>query len=158
VFAKRYGYVEPGHATSVTEAEYDHARKRGLERLCFFLADSADWPEDRVEQDALPRLEAFRNRIQGECIVRWFRDAAELKYEAFPALLEWLERTGTRPRGPWQAPPPPADSVGRSEDLAALLASFDGGAAIVGARGLGGVGKTALACVLARRLAERYPD
>src|SRR5262249_41817840 len=72
VFAQRYGYVEPGHPCSVTEAEYDHARRRGLECLCFFLADGVAWPEDRIEREALPRLEAFKNRILGERIVRWF--------------------------------------------------------------------------------------
>jgi hypothetical protein len=29
VFAHRYGYVEPGYPHSVTEAEYEHAKRRG---------------------------------------------------------------------------------------------------------------------------------
>ncbi len=63
-----------------------------------------------------------------------------------------------RQTGPWQIPAQPSDFVGRREDLAGLLAMFDKGAAIVAARGLGGVGKTTLAQALARRLAERFPD
>jgi tetratricopeptide (TPR) repeat protein len=158
VFAHRYGHVEPGHPCSVTEAEYDHAHRRGLECLCFFLADDAPWPAERIEHDGLPRLQALKQRIQAERIVRWFRNADHLRYEVFRALLDWLERTGRRPRGPWQVPAPPADFVGRRDDLAALLDGFDAGAAIVGARGLGGVGKTTLALVLAQRLADRFPD
>lgn len=158
VFARRYGYVEPGYPHSVTEAEYDHAVRRGLECLCFFLADDAPWPPEHVETEALPRLQALKQRIQGERIVRWFRSPADLKFEAFLALLDWMERTGRRPRGPRQVPPPPADFVGRADDLAALMAGCDKGVAIVAARGLGGVGKTTLALALARALATRYPD
>ncbi len=39
-----------------------------------------------------------------------------------------------------------------------LLTSFDRGATITGLRGLGGIGKTALALVLAEKLASRFPD
>ena len=31
VFANRYGYVEPGHDYSVTEAEYEHAKQAGIQ-------------------------------------------------------------------------------------------------------------------------------
>jgi tetratricopeptide (TPR) repeat protein len=65
-----------------------------------------------------------------------------------------------------QLPPPPAVFTGRDEELGDLLAKLDGddasGAAISatpahGLQGMGGVGKTALAVVLAHRLAARYP-
>src|SRR5262249_39907194 len=113
VFARRYGYVEPGHDRSVTELEYEHAKHvRQIECLCFLLDEQAPWPEDRVEAAALPRVEALRQRILSEQnIVRSFRDVGDLKYEVFRALLAWLERTGRRPRGPWQIGPPPADFV-----------------------------------------------
>ena len=39
-----------------------------------------------------------------------------------------------------------------------LLAGFDRGATITGLRGMGGIGKTALAYALAEKLTERYPD
>src|SRR5262249_10301528 len=106
VFAHRYGYVEAGYDRSVTECEYDHATARGLECLCFFLADGVPWPEDRIERAALPRLDALKKRIQAARIVRWFRNPDELKYEVFRALLDWLDRSGRRPRGPWQIPAP----------------------------------------------------
>ncbi len=61
---------------------------------------------------------------------------------------------------PRQLPSPPADFVGREAELAALRAAAgDGGPiAVFGLRGLGGVGKTALALKLAGELAPRYPD
>ena len=57
-----------------------------------------------------------------------------------------------------QLPSPPTDFVGREDDLRKLLAGIEGGVAISGLRGMGGIGKTALALVVADRLAGRYPD
>src|SRR5262245_44587929 len=44
LFARRYGYVEDGHDRSVTECEFDHAHRRGLECLCFLLDPQHPWP------------------------------------------------------------------------------------------------------------------
>ncbi|MFA6373755.1 MAG: NB-ARC domain-containing protein, partial [Methanothrix sp.] len=59
---------------------------------------------------------------------------------------------------PWQIPLPPKDFTGRSEDLGKILAEFERGATITGLRGMGGIGKTAIALVLAQRLKDRFPD
>jgi tetratricopeptide (TPR) repeat protein len=57
---------------------------------------------------------------------------------------------------------PVTDFVGREEEIKTLLAAFEGGgkpgAVISGVRGMGGVGKTELAKVLAKRLKARFPD
>jgi len=55
-------------------------------------------------------------------------------------------------------PDPPPDFTGREEELQELLAKIAGGSSIIGLRGIGGVGKTALAFKLAERLRESYPD
>ena len=58
-----------------------------------------------------------------------------------------------------QLPPPPRDFTGRGRELGELMSQIErGGVTISGLRGLGGIGKTALALELARRLAPRYPD
>jgi tetratricopeptide (TPR) repeat protein len=68
---------------------------------------------------------------------------------------------GPPPPAPRQISPPPADFIGRTKEIDELLAlaKADGqGVTIAGLRGMGGIGKTALAYVLADRLKERYPD
>jgi tetratricopeptide (TPR) repeat protein len=65
-----------------------------------------------------------------------------------------------------QLPPPPANFTGRDDELAdfekrlaadqAVCATISGKHA--GLQGMGGVGKTALATILAHRLKDRYPD
>ena len=58
-----------------------------------------------------------------------------------------------------QLPPPPADFTGREADLAELRAAVEtGGVTISGVRGMGGIGKTALALKLSQDLTPRYPD
>jgi len=58
-----------------------------------------------------------------------------------------------------QLRPPLEDFVGREEELAELLRAVEQrGATISGVRGMGGVGKTELALVLADRLKDHYPD
>ena len=58
-----------------------------------------------------------------------------------------------------QLPPPPGDFTGRKAELDDLLDKVKkGGIAISGLQGAGGIGKTALALMLAEQLASRYPD
>jgi len=59
---------------------------------------------------------------------------------------------------PHQIPPPPKDFKGRESEMAGILSGFEKGATITGLRGMGGVGKTALALVLAERIRGQFPD
>lgn len=69
--------------------------------------------------------------------------------EAFTSLFNALH----------QLPSPPADFTGREAELKELQDAVQtGDASISGVRGLGGVGKTALALKLAEVLQDRYPD
>lgn len=86
-----------------------------------------------------------------------------------------LARDGSRPpqlvtRGPettgsvlptlHQLPSPPADFTGREDDLDALRSALakGGTGGIFGLRGMGGIGKTALALKLANELESLFPD
>ena len=46
IFAYRYGYVEPPHDRSVTECEFDHAKRRGLD--CLIEKDASVGARARV--------------------------------------------------------------------------------------------------------------
>ena len=47
---------------------------------------------------------------------------------------------------------------GREEEITDILSNFEKGATITGLRGMGGVGKTALALVLADKIKNQFPD
>lgn len=55
-------------------------------------------------------------------------------------------------------PDPPSDFTGRDEELNELKSKFAAGTNIIGLRGIGGVGKTALALKLVESLKDSYPD
>jgi tetratricopeptide (TPR) repeat protein len=74
------------------------------------------------------------------------------------AIYKPIIQQREKPPVPSQIPAKPNDFIGRNEELNDLLGSFDHGGTITGLRGLGGVGKTALALVLADRLKGRFPD
>jgi len=58
-----------------------------------------------------------------------------------------------------QLPPPPRDFTGRASEITELMAALQyGGVTISGLRGMAGIGKTALALVLADQLTSRYPE
>jgi tetratricopeptide (TPR) repeat protein/predicted phosphodiesterase len=59
---------------------------------------------------------------------------------------------------PHQIPPPPRDFKGREEEITDILSNFERGATITGLRGMGGIGKTALALVLADKIKSQFPD
>jgi tetratricopeptide (TPR) repeat protein/MinD-like ATPase involved in chromosome partitioning or flagellar assembly len=59
---------------------------------------------------------------------------------------------------PHQIPPSPRDFTGREKEISDILSGFKKGAAITGLRGMGGVGKTALALKLAERIKNNFPD
>ena len=59
---------------------------------------------------------------------------------------------------PCQIPLPPLDFTGREDELQELQAAFNDGSSIIGLRGMGGVGKSALAFALAEKLRDRFPD
>lgn len=80
-----------------------------------------------------------------------------LKRDLHPDYLE-VDSSSNKQLVPYEIPPPPSDFTGREDEVKKLLELFDHGATIIGLRGMGGIGKTALAFKLAKELADRYPD
>jgi tetratricopeptide (TPR) repeat protein len=82
-----------------------------------------------------------------------------LKGEGLQELARLLLAASQTGRALYQLPPPPEDFTGREAELEELMQAIEkGGVTISGLRGMGGIGKTALALKLADELRERYPD
>jgi hypothetical protein len=89
VFAHRYGYVPQANnlkQISVTEMEYDRAVERKIERLIFVMDKSHPITVDAVDIENAAKLKSFKDRVQAENIVRFFKSPDDLRAEAINSL------------------------------------------------------------------------
>ncbi|MBW8011214.1 MAG: tetratricopeptide repeat protein [Chloroflexi bacterium] len=106
--------------------------------------------------------EKFRDDAEALANIRSHHDQAQF-FKDIRGLFEKEKAPKISPPDTLQSlhqiPPPPADFTGREEELGELRQALtEGGAAISGVRGMGGIGKTVLALVLAQELKDSYPD
>jgi len=103
-------------------------------------------PSDAIARQFLLQFEV---QVAGDFMHIGDKVDTKIVYEAGAAAATSLH----------QLPSPPGDFTGREEELAALCRAIEeGGVTISGLRGMGGVGKTALALKLAEQITPRYPD
>lgn len=89
VFAHRYGYVPKGRRRSITELEYERARKRDIPRLIFLMHDDHPIKAADVEKgSAAERLEKLKERLGKERVVEFFKSPDDLKGQVIHALGE----------------------------------------------------------------------
>ena len=168
IFAWRYGYIPENDNTekrSVTEFEYRHAGSTNIPRLIFLLQEDAPWPRSHMERgDGAERIETLRSELAKEHTLSFFSNHEELARLVAVAVSNEI---GDEPGGSQttaipplhQLPPPPPDFTGRRAELQELMEAItEDGITISGLQGQGGIGKTALALVLADRLKGRYAD
>ena len=146
IFAHRYGYVPEGHAISVTEMEYNRAVERKIPRLIFVMDKDHPITIDHVELgEGADKLEEFKERLQTDNIVNFFKSPADLRGLVINSLSQ---RSRTRPhrvplhqrhprgaRGVHRAPVhPPADAPAGRPAGGAQSADRLGGGQTLGVR------------------------
>lgn len=91
VFANRYGYIPKANnpdQVSVTEMEYNRAVQRKIERFVFVMDKSHPITVDDVDIENALKLKAFKDRVQTENIVRFFKSPDDLRAEAINSLSQ----------------------------------------------------------------------
>jgi len=109
------------------------------------------------------RVDTPRNTCAGANIVRVGGGVGQGAVVAGGDARVQIVNVPSRPLKPRQIGEPVGDFVGRTGEIRNLLAAFKGrgekrGAVISGVRGMGGVGKTELAKMAAKRLKKQFPD
>jgi hypothetical protein len=108
VFAHRYGYVPKGHAISVTEMEYNRAVERKIPRCIFVMDKEHPLTIDDVEMgEGATKLEAFKERVQTENIVNFFKSPADLRANVINSLSQYRESDITQFHYVSDSPAPP---------------------------------------------------
>jgi tetratricopeptide (TPR) repeat protein len=91
VLANRYGYIPKANnpdQISVTEMEYNRAVTRKIERLIFVMDKSHPITVDDVDIENAEKLKAFKERVEAENIVRFFKSPDDLRAEAINSLSQ----------------------------------------------------------------------
>ncbi|HUS45179.1 MAG TPA: tetratricopeptide repeat protein [Phycisphaerae bacterium] len=102
-------------------------------------------------------------RYRKRLIIRFRRDKTEVEIDATASEIAQPptlppERPSPTASALHQLPSAPRDFVGRGNELDDLRREILKRGAIISCRGMGGVGKTALALVLAHEIKDHYPD
>lgn len=128
--------------------------RRGLSQVQ--LAERAG-----VGQKTLKRLETGRTGTPHPDTLKAIAGALGLEPEALFAeevVEAAAEAAPAPPPAVHQLPRPPRNFTARERELAELDAQLARGGALSAIQGMGGIGKTALALVIAERWSDRFPD
>lgn len=102
IFAWRYGFIPKNdnpEELSITELEYQHARREGKTCLCFLLDENAPWPPKQMERgNAKARLERLRDELVQNAVVSLFTNEYDLAWKVSLAVYQCM--TGVLHRAP----------------------------------------------------------
>ncbi|MFX1535390.1 MAG: leucine-rich repeat domain-containing protein [Promethearchaeota archaeon] len=92
IYAYRYGYIPPGEEKSITELEYEHAKKLEKPCFCFLVDEEIKWPEEYKEgEPGQSKLKTFKAKIQEELMVAWFTTTLDLGMKVATDVGHYLE-------------------------------------------------------------------
>jgi predicted ATPase len=164
IYAHRYGSIPKGETLSITEQEFDKARALGIPCFCYRVDGNYPWLPQFIDPGAdKEKLEKFVKKV--DTLLRsQFTTPDNLASQVNADLGRELGEETVPTTLPLSAlhslPSAPADFTGRSQEVDELFQHLTSGTstAISGLTGMGGIGKTALALIVAHQLAPRYPD
>ena len=91
IYAWRYGYIPDDPDVSITEQEYQYAKKLGIPCLCYFVDEDFPWlPKFMEKGSAGDKLKLFKNNISKEHVRENFREPHHLKYNIIRDLGNWI--------------------------------------------------------------------
>jgi len=159
IYAHRYGYIPDCETKSITQREYELAKKLGKDCLCFIVDKTCQWPFPFIEMDKYPKLEAFLEEVKKARVVEFFKSPDDLGLKLSASLRQYIEKeTGKQgreesvcliPRAPYpyMAHPYalPEHFTGRRAEMAMLSNwFFNEKEPVLVLEAIGGMGKSAL--------------
>jgi tetratricopeptide (TPR) repeat protein len=159
ILAHRYGYVPKGHDISITEMEYNRAGERGIPRLMFVMHEEHAIRVGDVEMgEGAEKLKAFKQRVETEKVVRFFKSPGDLRSDVIDTLSKLREPNPSpfhyvsdipKPPEPYIAHPytllQTGRLIGRQPELNALTEwATKGDKPVFNVVAIGGMGKSAL--------------
>ena len=72
IYAHRYGFVPEGQEKSITQQEYELAKKEGKACLCFIVKSNFPWDPELIETGKLKEIKTFLQIVKTENTVSFF--------------------------------------------------------------------------------------
>jgi len=90
-YAHRYGFVPAGSSQSITEQEFDFARKSSKPTFCFVIDNEYPWLPRYIEDEpGQSKLKEFKERIRRQVVTDVFSSPEDLAYKLTGALGRFL--------------------------------------------------------------------
>ena len=93
IYAFRYGCVPTGAKKSITEMEFDHARRLRKPILCFIADSRYPWAESMYDDESgLKKASAFKGRIEGLFAASSFTTPEQLSIRVISSIYRFREK------------------------------------------------------------------
>ena len=90
IYAWRYGFMPEESPISITEQEFEEARRLGKPCFCFVVDETFEWPaEYKEEGQGAEQLNAFKARIDAELVRTTFTNPDHLSRQVLSSLNRW---------------------------------------------------------------------
>ena len=157
IYAHRYGFIPDGQTKSITQLEYDLAKKLNKACLCFVVKEDYQWNPQFFERKKYDELVTFLEQVKKKNVVSFFESAKDFESKLAVSLARLIEEK----QGPVElcipaAPTPyiahpyplPGHFTGRNAEQAMLSNwFFNEKKPVLVLEAIGGMGKSALTWV-----------
>jgi hypothetical protein len=166
IYAHRFGFVPKGKKASITQQEYELAKRLNKPCFCFIISPEHAWPPAFIEFEQRAALNAFLDLVKKEKVVEFFKEVHDFASKLTSALGKWLaanssnqQRATSNQRLIPLAPTPfiahpyplPSHFTGREAEKAKLSNWLHNAPEpMLVLEAIGGMGKTALSWVWLR--------
>lgn len=100
IYAHRYGHIPPGSNISITEAEFQHAKKHNKPLFCFLVDEDHPWPPKMVEEEpGKSKLLAFKQKIGEGLVQDTFTTPQDLAFKVASAIGRYLSQDSSKRAG-----------------------------------------------------------
>ncbi len=162
IYAHRYGYIPKDSDVSITEQEFDYAKKLGKPIFGFIVDDEFIWHQKYWEHDKTDKLNAFLNKVKKQP-VEFFTTPDNLASGIASSVGHYLSEHPNSQSPIYQSPKPTGSTLpplphffGRADELTKIAEALSPESLnfCILIDGPGGIGKTALAI----KAAHNAPD
>ncbi|MCP5108839.1 MAG: DUF4062 domain-containing protein [bacterium] len=92
IYAHRYGFIPRDEAESITQQEYELAKKEKKDCLCFIIKKDFPWNPEFIEKEKYSELVAFLNMVKEEKVVSSFESKADFSDKFSSSLSKLISR------------------------------------------------------------------